>query len=351
MKTKGFNFNGFKLILQSTQEDLVEYFTEELPKIYGKDNCKLTNDYLFCKGKNKVLLVAHMDTVHTDVPELILFDSQQGIIWSPQGIGGDDRGGIYSIIYIINYCVKNNKDLPYILFTTSEEIGCVGAKKAADELEDEVKDIMFAIELDRKGSEDMVFYGCKNDDFEKFIEEFGFKKATGSCSDISKICPEWGFAGVNLSHGVYNCHTKNELIYVDEMFDTINKVIKILESDSKKKFEYSDGKYSKSSKYSNISLDRYNKSKSYINSYDVDDNEEEEEEKESAKFLENYGKYYSSCYDDYYYNDVPMIGKEEDDSLVEDKYKNHPKWKKYKDAYGVKWAKCLIDDPDYSEMA
>lgn len=349
MKTKNFNFEGMKMILQSTQTDLVEYFSEELKKIYGEDNCKFTDDYLFCKGKNKVLLVAHMDTVHDSKPDLILFDSDQGIIWSPQGIGGDDRGGIYSIIYVINKFQKDKKDLPCVLFTTNEEVGCVGASSAADELKEEIKDLFFAIELDRKGSKDMVFYGCENPDFESFIKEFGFEKASGSCSDISKICPKWGIAGVNLSHGVYNCHSKQELIYVDEMFDTINKVISILNSDKKKRFDY------KSKIAVNNKLNLSNKSKSFyqknyedyiskVNSkiYDFDDNEVEEDD---------YGYMYG-CYDDYmshYNTDLPPLN--EDDSMVEERYKKSPYWKKYKEHYGIKWAQELIDNPNFQSKA
>ena len=349
MKTKGFNFKGLKLILQSSQKDLLLYFSEVFTKTYGEENCELTKDYLFARGKNDILLVAHLDTVHISLPDLILFDSQQGIIWSPQGIGGDDRGGVYSILVILSRCIQNNKDLPSILFTTDEEKGCIGAGKAAKELKEKAKGLKFAIELDRKGSEDMVFYDCKNKSFEDYIGKFGFKSAWGSSSDIRKICPEWDIAGVNLSHGVYNCHTKEELIYVDEMFDTIDKVMKILEDEKSKKFTYKTATVGKQTwKQSGFT-------------------------KEELSYYQRYGRYWGYDYeDDYGYgSDYPLIGEsqkkvekkddieeEVDDDVVyytdkmtrseQETYGSNPQWDYLVKTYGIKWAKAYIDEVNYA---
>ncbi len=339
MKTKGFNFKGFKLILQSTQKDLLTYLSEILVKEYGKEKCEITDDYLFARGKNDILLVAHLDTVHTSLPKLILFDSQQGIIWSPQGIGGDDRGGVYSILVILNHFIKNKQDLPSILFTTNEEIGCVGAGKAATELKEKAKGLKFAIELDRKGKNDMVFYDCKNKSFEDYIGKFGFESAWGSSSDIRKICPAWGIAGVNLSHGVYNQHSKEELIYVDEMFDTINKVINILQDEKSKKFAYKTATVGKQSwKQNRLS-------------------------EEEMNYYSRYSSFYEDWYDSDYYlgNQKKEKRKKEeplDDDIVvytntltkEEKeiYPLNPKWETLSKKYGVKWAKAYIDEVAYA---
>lgn len=223
-----FNFNGYKLIVQCTENDLVEYLGRNIPKIYGKENCVVTKDYIFAKGKVPVLLCAHMDTVFNEPPKDILYNPNKNTIFSPQGIGGDDRSGIYSIIYIIK---KLKNFLPCILFTTKEEVGCLGAKKAARELKDLARGINFAIQIDRKGKDDAVFYNCGNWKFIDFICSFGYKETKGIFSDISVICPEWNIAGVNFSCGYYNNHTKEEVVRVDQMFDTINMILKILSSD------------------------------------------------------------------------------------------------------------------------
>lgn len=239
MKTKNFNLKGFKLIAQSTQQDLVEYLTEVIPNVYGKENTECTSDYIFAKGTIPVMLICHLDTVHTEVPSQIYFDESKGVMWSPQGIGGDDRCGVYSIFYIINY-LKDNK--PYVLFTTDEECGGLGAKVAVNKIKDKVKNVKFLIELDRKSHKDSVFYGCSNDEFEEFINGFGFTTAHGSYSDISTLAPQWGKACVNLSCGYYNAHTKQEYVNVDHMFDTIEKVIKILQQTDLKHYKYSETK-------------------------------------------------------------------------------------------------------------
>ena len=56
-----------------------------------------------------------------------------------------------------------------VLFTEDEEIGCVGAEKFA--VSDYIvnNDINYIIEIDRRGTNDCVFYSCDNPDFEEFI--------------------------------------------------------------------------------------------------------------------------------------------------------------------------------------
>ena len=85
-------------------------------------------------------------------------------------------------------------------------------------------------QLDRRGSDDCVFYDCDNPDFTKYVESFGFKKAYGSFSDISVIAPAWGVAAANLSVGYYYEHQKIEILKVRELEKTIEKVKKILDN-------------------------------------------------------------------------------------------------------------------------
>ena len=93
------------------------------------------------------------------------------------------------------------------------------------------------IELDRSGANDCVFYKCDNPDFTKYIEGYGFITDTGSFTDISVICPIIKTAGVNLSVGYWNEHSKTEMIDLFTMsknFDIIYRMIK--DSKNKKKF-------------------------------------------------------------------------------------------------------------------
>lgn len=232
---KNFNFDGYKLIVQSTEEDLLEWLSRQIPVVYGKENCVITEDYIFAKGKIPILLCAHLDTVHTSVPSTILYDREQELIWSKEGIGGDDRNGVYSLLYIMKQ-MKDN--LPCVLFTTKEETGCRGAAKANTGLKDKAKDIYFAIQVDRKGVNDAVFYNCQNKDFIDYICSFGYKETPGSRTDICVFCPDWNIAGVNFSCGYVNNHTKEEIVNVKDMFATIEMIMKILIDKNIKYFPY-----------------------------------------------------------------------------------------------------------------
>lgn len=235
---EGFNYSGYKMIVQSRESDLLDYLGRQIPKIYGKENCVITSQYIFAHGKIPIVLCSHMDTIFSELtpPKTILYDQNQELICSPDGIGGDDRNGIYIILSIIN---KFRDNLPCVLFTTQEEKGCIGAKAAAIPLKEHAKDLKFAIQIDRHGVDDAVFYSCANKKFIEYICSFGYKEQYGSCTDICKICPEWNIAGVNFSCGYVNEHNKNEVVNVKDMFSTMNMVCKILEDNkNSKKFSY-----------------------------------------------------------------------------------------------------------------
>lgn len=202
--------------------------------------------YLFAKGNVPVMMCAHMDTVHKE-PVRDIYMSDNGYVWSPQGIGGDDRCGIYTALMSIRDGIK-----PYILFTEDEEIGCVGAGYFSDDVHNGIInakdiDINFIIEVDRKGANDSVYYDCDNPEFEKFIDTYGFKTAYGSCSDISYVAPALGVAAVNFSSGYYNAHTTDEYIVLDELYNIIERVNTIIKdaADGKTaRYEYIENQYS-----------------------------------------------------------------------------------------------------------
>lgn len=228
----------FEKILRLKQYELKDFLYAVL-KGHGY-NVVYADGYLYAKGNVPVMLCAHMDTVH-DKPVSSIWMSDTGCIWSPQGIGGDDRCGIYTVLMNITEEYK-----PYILFTEDEEIGCIGAEKFSDNVmsgkfdRDDIN-INYIIEIDRKGSGDSVFYECDNPEFEKYINSFGFKTARGSCSDISYVAPALGVAAVNLSCGYYQQHTLKEVVKLDELYETIKRVAEIIKdtaANDREVFEY-----------------------------------------------------------------------------------------------------------------
>ena len=203
------------------------------------------------------MLLAHLDTVHSQPVQTICKNKDKSILMSPQGIGGDDRCGVYAIVNAYDMAVKK----PWLLFTCDEEIGGLGADQfchahADCRLPKELDDLKLLVEIDRRGSNDAVYYDCDNKEFEKYIISKGFRTAFGSFSDISVIAPELGVAAVNLSSGYYNAHTLHEYINCKELNAVLQKVNEIVADAAKEDFPkykyiekvykcYESGKYAR----------------------------------------------------------------------------------------------------------
>lgn len=230
------DFTIFKNIAQTSQDKLLKSLTKVLRAKYGESKVWMNLDYILCEGNIPIMLVAHMDTVFKNPPREIYYDEKKQVMWSPQGLGADDRAGVFSIIKIIRKGLR-----PHICFTTDEEIGARGAAALTKEFKKAPFDIKYIIELDRQGANDCVFYSCDNEDFEKYVEGFGFVTDWGTFSDISDICPAWKIAGVNLSVGYFNEHSIGETLHTSFMYSTIDKVCNMLrEAKNAPYFEYKE---------------------------------------------------------------------------------------------------------------
>lgn len=231
------NKKEFEMICRASQDILKGYLNHKLKKEYEEVICN--DGYLFAKGDIPILLIAHMDTVHEALPKRFVYENKGDKISAPQGIGGDDRCGIYMITEIIK------KHKCSVLFCEDEEKGGIGASKFVKESFAKDLEFNYMIELDRRGDKDAVFYDCDNEKFEDFITEDGdWKTAWGSFSDISILAPKIGCAAVNLSCGYYNAHTDKEYVILSEMEANIEKVCKLIERTTEEdKFEYIERKF------------------------------------------------------------------------------------------------------------
>lgn len=225
----------FENICRMSQKKLKKYVTNALKGTH--EEVIVDDGFVYAQGKFPVLLVAHMDTVHKNLPKTILHDGDK--ISSPNGIGGDDRCGVYMILEIIK------KHHCSVLFCEDEEIGMVGAEKFINTAlaETLVGQFNYIIEFDRKGNNDAVFYDCDNEEFEKFITKEFYKTEWGSFSDISTVAPFLECAAVNLSCGYYNAHKKDEYVVFSEMETSMKQAMKILARTTDEKFEYIPAKY------------------------------------------------------------------------------------------------------------
>jgi hypothetical protein len=172
--------------------------------------------------RDRVLLVAHADTVFLDTPHLKveyndgLFKSGEKIRFLKEktklpvvggiGIGADDRAGIALLWHLRNSGHS-------LLITNGEENGCLSSMMfmAQDDRAALINEHQFAIQFDRNGRDDLVFYDVSTDEFEDYcLIQTGYKKAEGSFTDIRVLCET--ICGVNISIGYKNEHSCNEVL-------------------------------------------------------------------------------------------------------------------------------------------
>ena len=231
----------FEHLTQLNQEQIHSVLFNYLKKHYA--DVQNTKSYIYATGEIPVLLAAHMDTVFPTPTKNVYYDTKKNVLWSPEGLGADDRAGIFGIIQLIQKGYR-----PSILFSADEELGAIGASIFAQKVTQPPKEIKYIIQLDRRGKEDCVFYNCNNKEFKNYVLSFGFKENYGTFTDISKICPVWDVAGVNLSIGYENEHSYNETFHIDNYHLTIERVCKMLDDikNINQVFEYEDNFYSSS---------------------------------------------------------------------------------------------------------
>ena len=256
MKRKELNVDIklLKAMFGCTQEQLKKAIEDFVVDIYGKENSIIQDKYVIGLGTDPVALVSQLDTVHATPAYKVYYDKEEDVMWSPMGLGADDRAGVYSIVHIVNSGYR-----PTVIFTTDEEVGGVGAAALAKDIVKAPTELRFMLELDRRGSVDCVFYDCDNPEFEKYLNSFGFVTDIGSFSDICFIAPDWGIAAANLSIGYYDEHTKQETLKINEMYKTIERVCNILDdchtADFFKHIERTKGAYNYPNWYSSYPME------------------------------------------------------------------------------------------------
>lgn len=200
------------------------------------DNTIITKDYIVAIGEIPIALVAHMDTVFKIPVSDLYYDRKKGVLWSPDGLGADDRAGIFAIIKILQSGLR-----PSIILTCGEEQGGLGASALAEKYPDcPITGLKYMIELDRRGTNDCVFYDCYCPEFVDYVEKFGFCERWGSFSDISFLMPGWNIVGVNLSVGYEDEHSYTEILNIGPLFDTIRKVKQMLQEENIPDFKYDE---------------------------------------------------------------------------------------------------------------
>lgn len=218
-----------------TSDNIFDKFKDIENSIYRENAENKLQRFLFLEGKkeNKVVLVAHADTYFDEKYGFDRAEHQiiedDGKIYnnddnSELGIGADDRAGC-AMLWIL-------KELGHsILITDGEEHGRKGSRWLMEKHQDIAEIInshQFMIQLDRRGSKDFKCYSVGSEEFRAFLsQETGYDEPNRtSYTDIVTLCTK--ICGVNFSVGYYNEHTHDEYIVIEEWYNTLEMLRKLL---------------------------------------------------------------------------------------------------------------------------
>lgn len=144
-------------------------------------------------------------------------------------LGADDGAGLAVMLNLMA-----NGVLGGYCFTTGEEVGGVGADAVLQHAEPFLKQYDFALEIDRRGTKDMVYEQsvgeCASKAFAQWlVDELGMGHELsnrGSYTDVAtfaEVIPE----NVNIASGYINAHSADEQVllpYLDQLADALRKV-------------------------------------------------------------------------------------------------------------------------------
>lgn len=228
----------------------VSYFIDVKNNIYAVKDDKTT-----VKPSYIPLMVSHLDTVHNiikikkqttkitngksinyipyKVYRMPSINNKGYTYYSPTGVGGDDKNGIF-----INLSLLKNKRIKHmkVLFTTEEETGRFGAEYSIKHNRPWFSDISYMLEPDRKGNNDII---CKwgdnttysnefNNIIQPIMQQFKYKPANGSVTDIFTLFEELNLSCFNFSCGYYDPHSKDESIVEHDLKRALDFATKLL---------------------------------------------------------------------------------------------------------------------------
>ena len=273
----------FKELLTLTQNELGDKLYDWLVNDYDYD----VIDYGYViqgisENPNAPVLVAHLDTINTHRNANETTYSARLSTEEPQGapklddiifyndiimlhpmanpklacLGADDRCGVKTILDILDMGFR-----PHILFTTDEEVGCQGSKKAVEEkLLEEFSEASMLIQVDRGVHEgywnEMVFYNYDHESIPKIYEELSkyYKLATGSYTDVATLGPYLNKPIVNLSASYMNEHKRTEFISMasyEKNLEGLSQFLVWLESQDTSSWKYTAKPIPKVTTYAN----------------------------------------------------------------------------------------------------
>ncbi len=228
----------------NSDEQVFEKFN--LPNAIMRKGKRKFEQFVYIRGsrQNKVLLVAHADTVWDKKWEKYSnarseYEIDGNVIKSVShhfGIGADDRAGC-AMLWLL-------KDMGHsLLITTGEEKGQLGSHWIMEapennDIRDEIQNNhQFVVQLDRQNGNEFKCYTVGTDDFRNYVsEKTGYTEPDRDRrTDIVVLCDK--ITGVNLSIGYYNEHHPNEYINIKEWHNTYQMLKNWISDDNLPRFE------------------------------------------------------------------------------------------------------------------
>lgn len=240
------DMNELISLCKYTQSELYNILMNELKmcgyKVYANDQNSSCSRYIYAEGNIPICLTAHLDTVFgQNRNKNIKIDG--GVISSNEGLGADDRVGVYMILKIIKKYKCN------VLFLEDEECGHSGAVHfiAGPYKEMFIDHNNFCIDLDMAGSKILTFYETTNKEFQNdvthILSQYKVRNPKLGASDLIELTIGWekdgrngkqkyegtNVASFNIGVGYYKEHTLDEYVVFSEVKNSIQDVIRIIE--------------------------------------------------------------------------------------------------------------------------
>ena len=174
-------------------------------------------------------VVAHIDTVwdrdrgkkHWPV---IYHDTKARVLWSPNGLGADDRAGVALAIRLhrATGCA--------VLLCDGEESGGRGASAAVGnvELRRALRQHDYLLGLDRRGIGNYACYCGEPSSFRSWLNSFGLREVWGTFSDTSILARCLAIPAGNLSVGYYDEHHLSEHLKLDHWHAAFHVAARVL---------------------------------------------------------------------------------------------------------------------------
>lgn len=197
--------------LKETCHRTIESFSD-----YGETFNTPDGIYIHRKTGANILAVGHLDVVDSVKDSRNFCQIGKNI----QSGHLDDRLGVYLLLHVLpTWGLKYD-----LLLTEGEEKGRSTAKHFKTDIE-----YNWIFELDRMGTTS-VMYQYETPEYKKMLEEFGFKVAVGSCTDI-KYLDHLGVWAVNFGIAYYQQHQLACYVNTEELEeDIIPKIVKFVDA-------------------------------------------------------------------------------------------------------------------------